>query len=595
MTEPIAALISAYLYGHITAEQYEELRAWLAADPQHVREYIQEAYLHRAIRLVLQRREAQLQHTGTQSESSCAPADDPAELFRKALENDLESMEESRGRLSREEVQKLADRRLAAFLEEQQRQELLEQRNASGESRLASFARIFRAVGVKTARLAAVGAAIVLVGAMVALVIWGRAGSGTRPDAVLANLMDTMEARWSVDLEQHAALHKGQFKLEQGYARLVFQTGAEVSIEGPAEFRLESDRRMVLLSGRLFATVPPPAQGFAVDTPHTSIVDLGTQFGVKVDSADSSSLHLFKGKASLTPTGAGWNHTTEIITAGQAGSVDAAGQVKSIPVDNTAFVRRFFPGSGFTWRGQPIDLADVVGGGNGFGTGQLNRWLEINTGTDGTRYIVDGQTTRQYQTTDNRYHHVTHLPYVDGVFAPDGSAGPVQVSSLKHFWQDCPKTAGTYFEDIFNGDRIPAGTMNHGLVLSGQAFGTREHPALTLHSNAGITFDLDALRRDMPGLEITEFKAVCGVSEDVRKHPDDPGQGKADFWVLIDGKKRFQAAGIDANARPREISVPVGGQERFLTLVTTDGDGRPNYDWGFFGEPRLEVQVAPPR
>jgi hypothetical protein len=126
-----------------------------------------------------------------------------------------------------------------------------------------------------------------------------------------------------------------------------------------------------------------------------------------------------------------------------------------------------------------------------------------------------------------------------------------------------------------------------------QAYGTREHPAIVLHSNGGITFDLDAMRGDMPGLEITEFKACCGISEAVRAHLNGTTQrGLADFWVLVDGQKRFEAAGVTVDSEPPEISVPLGRQERFLTLVTTDGNGWANYDWGFFAEPRLEVRAA---
>jgi hypothetical protein len=61
---------------------------------------------------------------------------------------------------------------------------------------------------------------------------------------------------------------------------------------------------------------------------------------------------------------------------------------------------------------------------------------------------------------------------------------------------------------------------------------------------------------------------------------------------LLDGKKRFQAIGMTAGSMPQEVSVPLGEEDRFLTLVTTDGDGRPSYDWGFFAEPRLEVQAV---
>jgi hypothetical protein len=414
----------------------------------------------------------------------------------------------------------------------------------------------------------------------------------------VATLKSSIQASWSdstVPESGSRLTRRGELlHLEHGMVEVVFDSGAEAVIEGPAQFRLKSANRIELQSGRVFAEVPPSARGFTVDTPQASIVDLGTQFGVKVESGISSGLHLFKGKALLTPSGATGSGKSEILMAGQAGSVNTAGQITRIPVNDTAFVRRLFPKSGFIWRGQAIDLGDVVGGGNGFGTGQLNRWLGIGTGMDGTRFIVNGQPALYNQTTDNRYHRVTHLPYVDGVFSPDANTGPVQVSSQGHIWRDCPRTSGTFFEDIFNGNYISFGTDSHGFVLGGQAYGTREHSAIALHSNAGITFDLDAMRRDMPGLEIIRFTARCGISEDVRTHLDGtPRRALADFWVLVDGQKRFEAKGMNVDSPPGEISVPLSSQERFVTLVTTDGNGWANYDWGFFAEPQLEVQAVP--
>jgi len=415
----------------------------------------------------------------------------------------------------------------------------------------------------------------------------------------VATLRSSMQAAWagSASMESGARLasRKAPLRLLRGTVEIVFDSGAEMLVEAPAEFSLKSTRRVELQAGRLFAKVPEAARGFTVDTPYSRVVDLGTQFGVRVDPDRSSDLHVFKGRASLTPETGGRAGKTVFLAEDEAKQVTRDGAVRDIPLARTGFVRRINSRTGLTWRGEPVNLADVVGGGNGFGTGQLGRWLEITTGMDGTRYIVNGQTTQQCQITDNRYHHVMHLPYVDGVFSPDGGAGPVQVSSQKHLWPDCPKTSGRYFEDVFNGDFIPAGAKGHGSVLNGQAFGTREHPAIALHSNAGITFDLDTMRRDIPGLEIIEFKATCGISEDVRRHLDGTEKGIADFWVLVDGKKRFEAIGIDVNSSPLEISVPLGRRERFVTLVTTDGDGRPNYDWCLFAEPRLEVRAIQTR
>jgi hypothetical protein len=487
-------------------------------------------------------------------------------------------------------IEREAQRRLDRFMaEEEETRRLQPRRDPHTVPDLAGTA--LRLVGWLTTLYRVIVGGAVLAALLLTVLLVVRSAKTDSPVAILA---DSMNAQWKSDLgsdiDKDTPLMAGRFTLERGHARLVFGKGADVWIEAPADFQLRSQQRMTLCAGRLFAEVPPSAKGFRVDTPHATVIDLGTEFGLVADAGRASNLYMFKGQASLTPGGANPAEKGQLLTAGQASSVDLTGQVRSIRVDNAAFVRRFFSQSGFAWRGQPIDLADVVGGGNGFGTGRLNRWLGINTGQEGTRFIVDERIAMNYQATDHQYHRVSHLPYVDGVFSPDANAGPVQVSSQEHLWQDCPRTSGQSFEDIFNGDHIALGVDSHGFVLKGQAYGTRDHSAIVLHSNAGITFDLDAMRRDMPGLEILELRARCGLSEDVRTSPGSTLHPAADFWVLVDGKKRFEAKGMTVDSEPGEISVPLSRQERFVTLVTTEGDGRANYDWGFFAEPRLVVQ-----
>jgi hypothetical protein len=565
MTDP-EILISRYFedFESMTQHDLDQLSEWIKQDPAHAKRFAQAAFIHRGIYDSLTSEQTQ--------EALTAPPSSP-------------SPDDSGFRWDDDFWRWIAEYEKTAPAVNIEKPDSGKEQPQKAEP----------AKSIRTANRTLLLVSAFCVTAVLFLCVVADIGRRWFPSEV-ATLRSSMQAQWMDSAVPKSGdrltRHKKPLRLAQGMVDIVFDSGAEAVIEAPAQFRLKSINRIELQSGRVFAEVPPSARGFTVDTPQASIVDMGTQFGVKVESGISSDLHLFKGKASLTPAGAARNGKSEIITAGQASSVDAVGHVRSIAVDDKAFVRRFCPQSGFIWRGQAIDLADIAGGGNGFGTGQLNRWLEISTGLDGTRYIVNGQTTQQYQATDNRYHRVMHLPYVDGVFSPDGSTGPVCVSSQNHLWPDCPKTSGTYFEDIFNGDYIPAGAKSHGSVLNGQAFGTREHPAIALHSNAGITFDLDAMRRDMPGLEIIGFKGTCGISEDVRRHLDGTEKGRADFWVLVDGKKRFEAVGMDVNSRPQEISVPLAGDERFVTLVTTDGDGRPNYDWGFFAEPRLEVRVV---
>lgn len=382
--------------------------------------------------------------------------------------------------------------------------------------------------------------------------------------------------------------------LKEGIIEVELDAGAVVVIESPAEFRFESSEKMILNTGRLYAKVPQQATGFIVQTPTSKVIDLGTEFGIEVGAEGVSAIHTFKGKVSLIPEfRAGVMADSEILTAGSARSVDVNGQVTQIAFRRQGFASLVSSQADFVWRGQKtLDLADMAGGGNGLGSGPVGVWLNLKTGQEGTDLPLNPLTQMapedvaaiEKRFTENRYMKASHLRYVDGVFSPDGSAGEVQVSSKGDRWTDCPDTSGIYFEDIFNGSYIST-SYGHNLVLNNQPYGTKEHPAIALHSNAGITFDLNAIRAAMPGLKITRFISLFGVSQDA-----DLRTGGMNFYVLVGGKKRFESLSMKAESGAREVAVELSSQDRFLTLVVTDGDLNPSFDWGMFAMPRLEIE-----
>src|SRR5262249_33724746 len=75
----------------------------------------------------------------------------------------------------------------------------------------------------------------------------------------------------------------------------VFDNGAEVTLEAPADLELVSAQRCVLHAGRLVAKVPAAAIGFIVDTPTAVLQDLGTEFGVHVKDAQTADVEVFEG------------------------------------------------------------------------------------------------------------------------------------------------------------------------------------------------------------------------------------------------------------------------------------------------------------
>ncbi len=90
------------------------------------------------------------------------------------------------------------------------------------------------------------------------------------------------------------------FVVESGLLEIAFESGARVVVEGPAEFAPHTRNALQLLRGRLTATVPPRARGFVVQTPQTSILDLGTKFGVAVEAGETY-VEVFEGLVRTLP------------------------------------------------------------------------------------------------------------------------------------------------------------------------------------------------------------------------------------------------------------------------------------------------------
>ena len=108
-----------------------------------------------------------------------------------------------------------------------------------------------------------------------------------------------------------------------------------------------------------------------------------------------------------------------------------------------------------------------------------------------------------------------------------------------------------------------------------------------MHANKGITFDLDAIRRLHPRHKLLRFSATTG---NTTLQP----AGAYDTWVFVDGQPQFRREHISAPIAFR-IAVELNDQNRFLTLVATDGGDEYWWDCVIFGDPRLEVAVIEDR
>ncbi|MEX0867184.1 MAG: FecR family protein [Pirellulales bacterium] len=159
---------------------------------------------------------------------------------------------------------------------------------------------------------------------------------------IAARLTQLQDAVWRQDAAwtQGADLPEGAtLSLQSGMAEILFLSGARVLLEGPGEFQLENDNHGRLRVGQLTAVVGREARGFAIDTPSATIVDLGTEFDVRVDEQGATDTVVFSGEIEVS-----WQSDRALETARRTLRAGEGLQIASqgsrvTPVDVATFVR----------------------------------------------------------------------------------------------------------------------------------------------------------------------------------------------------------------------------------------------------------------
>ena len=226
--------------------------------------------------------------------------------------------------------------------------------------------------------------------------------------------------------------------------------------------------------------------------------------------------------------------------------------------------------------GEPLDLADMIGGGDGRGSGVRGRGIHPRTGNlvmDKIGFHPD-ITTNRLQKLEWPGNPENALRFVQWVFVPDGSK-PVPVASKQEV-QGVPPTSGNAWDAVRNGPL-------NGQVstkINGIDYASAAHSILGLHANAGVTFDLSRIR-DYSGVRLFRLSALVGFGAS-------PGalNTRADFSVYIDTEQVFQKLKLKKSDFA-EVDIAVPETAKTLTLIATDGGDGIGSDLLFLGDARL--------
>jgi hypothetical protein len=592
MTDPVK-LIHLYMDERLTPEQANELRSRLLEDADFARLFARYGLLNSCIRneFLEEDLKESIERFVVPTSADAATNTDFSYTYQVSTESIMKPEKPDADKVH--QIKARAEQQLHAFLAEQ------EELNRSQSSLPRASFNLYAAcqacatkLDILLKRFVTIGVRTAICSVFVLVILGGIHYWLTH--RVVATLDDSSYAVWRVP-RQEPQLRRGSMTLEQGYAQLTFKQGTQVLIQASCTFELQSSNKMALENGSMTANVPSQALGFRVQTPWATVVDYGTEFGLSTGQTDGTEVHVFEGNV-----GVGDATSSQIATEGQAVHVDQAGHIgfKSLDDRPNLFVRHMpKAGSCFSIPGKRLDLADVVGGGNGFGTGVQGRALDPTR--DYTSFTFRGTILRRPLNNSgyragSGFISIEKLPFIDGIFVPNGSDQSTTITSTGLLFQDCPDTHGTYYDGIVCGAVFDDQYVHTGR-LAGHRYETPEHPSIGAHANVGVTFDLDSIRASMSNILISRFQAHCGISEtlaDIQEEKD-YAQVKVTFWVLVDGRIEYsRELGTDP-FESDQIDILLNPSDRFLTLITTTHQEN-LYCWSMFAEPALELERKHP-
>ncbi|MBM3983629.1 MAG: hypothetical protein FJ304_25835 [Planctomycetes bacterium] len=214
-----------------------------------------------------------------------------------------------------------------------------------------------------------------------------------KADAVAALLVDGVGAEFAPGRGPDGVrFGPGEYELVKGIVHLRFAQGADMVLVAPARIEVTDAQHTRLVQGQVRVVAPPTAKGFTVATRAANYIDLGTEFGLRVDPASGASdLYVFDGQVDVTDPRSG---TIQSVTGGKSSrSVDGrpadAPPLKDgdFPTPGSIGLKRweqyerrmredrtllaFFP---FQRKGDESVLANAVGGEMGDGRVAGARW-----------------------------------------------------------------------------------------------------------------------------------------------------------------------------------------------------------------------------
>ena len=235
--------------------------------------------------------------------------------------------------------------------------------------------------------------------------------------------------------------------------------------------------------------------------------------------------------------------------------------------------------------GGALDLGDMVGGGNGHGTGKTGSGLLLETGEMETSKLGFHRNVKPNRLTPNRISlpETNASRFVKGVFLPNGGeSGQAKLTIAPGIvLKDIPPTSGLAW-DIVRFGLLNAQTHAR---INGVDYAAAGHSVLGLHANAAVVFDLAAIRE---ANGVGDLRLTAAVGFGVKAGA---AASKADFAIYLDGERALHRVGL-TKSDSLAVDLPIPAAVKFLTLMATDGGDGIGSDLLFLGDARLQTEAG---
>ncbi len=158
------------------------------------------------------------------------------------------------------------------------------------------------------------------------------------PRGSIATLVLDEKCAWSPTnpLVEGERIGRGPIELKSGTAIFRFDNGAELVMSGPATIEPQSAASVAVHLGDVVVRATDGAEGFVVLTPTSEVIDLGTEFAVKVEAEGNTELHVLDGEVSCRKLGDP-DQLAKIVRAGQGLSIHSDSRPVAVPMNSPRF------------------------------------------------------------------------------------------------------------------------------------------------------------------------------------------------------------------------------------------------------------------